>query len=119
MQLPTAPGQASDGLPGWDTPISEGISVNKSFISISTTAPLAAVSLPTLSGGRLVAVGKWGPAFEQPKPRCGDCHDFQQVMVRQGGRLQSVTCKCVSTGNGDDMPARIPTGSPTSHALAR
>ncbi|MFF9128427.1 hypothetical protein ACF09J_35175 [Streptomyces sp. NPDC014889] len=95
--------------------------MSKSFISISTPAastPLATVSLSTVNGGRLVAVGKWGPAFEQPpKPKCGDCHDFQQVMVRRGGRLIAVTCQCISTGTGDDLPARIPTGSPKPNAV--
>ncbi|MER5511535.1 hypothetical protein ABT052_40420 [Streptomyces sp. NPDC002766] len=90
--------------------------MSKSFISIpAASTPLAAVNLSTLSGGRLVAVGKWGPAFEQPK--CADCRDFQQVMVRQGGRLQAVLCQCVSTGTGDDLPARIPTGAPKPHTV--
>ncbi|MFJ2008477.1 hypothetical protein [Streptomyces chartreusis] len=92
--------------------------MSKSFISITAAStPLATVNLSTLNGGRLVAVGKWGPAFEQPKPKCGDCRDFQQVTVRRGGRLQAVTCQCASTGDGDDMPARIPTGAPKLHAV--
>ncbi|MFJ7049878.1 hypothetical protein ACIQVC_41675 [Streptomyces sp. NPDC101112] len=92
--------------------------MSKSFISISAAStPLATVNLPTLNGGRLVAVGKWGPAFEQPKPACGDCGDFQQVMVRRGNRLISVNCQCVSTGTGDDLPARIPTGAPKSYVV--
>ncbi|MEY9998183.1 hypothetical protein ABIE67_010304 [Streptomyces sp. V4I8] len=92
--------------------------MSKSVISISAAStPLATVSLPTVNGGRLVAVGKWGPAFEQPKPACGDCSDFQQVTVRRGNLLVSVTCQCVSTGEGDDLPARIPTGSPKPRRL--
>ncbi|MFI1291616.1 hypothetical protein ACH4VM_24655 [Streptomyces sp. NPDC020792] len=91
--------------------------MSKSFISIAAAStPLATVNLSTVNGGRLVAVGKWGPAFEQPRPKCGDCRDFQQVMVRQGGRLKAITCLCVSTGNGDDLPVRIPTGSPKRNA---
>ncbi|MFI9824597.1 hypothetical protein ACIHFC_29710 [Streptomyces sp. NPDC052013] len=87
--------------------------MRKSSISITAAStPLATVNLSTVNGGRLVAVGKWGPAFEQPRPKCGDCGDFQQVMVRRGGRLTVVTCQCVSTGKGDDLPARTPTGSP-------
>ncbi len=89
--------------------------MHKSFISTSAASTsLATVNLPTLNGGRLVAVGKWGPIFEQPS--CVDCHDFQQVMVRRGGRLVSVICRCASTGEGDDLPARIPTGSPKPRA---
>ncbi|MFF0794171.1 hypothetical protein [Streptomyces spiralis] len=85
--------------------------MSKSVISISAAStPLATVNLPTVNGGRLVAVGKWGPAFEQPSPKCRDCRDFQRVMVRRNGRPVVVTCQCV--GNDDDMPARIPTGSP-------
>lgn len=93
--------------------------MSKSVIPIAAAStPLATVNLSTVNGGRLVAVGKWGPAFEQPK--CSDCRDFQQVMVRRGGRLETVICQCVSTGNGDDLPTRIPTGSPKPHAaLAR
>lgn len=72
--------------------------MSKSFISISAAStPLVTVNLSTLNGGRLVAVGKWGPAFEQSTPACGDCDDFQQVMVRRGGRLATVSCRCVST----------------------
>ncbi|MCP8709471.1 hypothetical protein [Streptomyces sp. AC04842] len=92
--------------------------MSESFISIAAAStPLATVNLPTVNGGRLVAVGKWGPAFEQPKPACGDCRDFQQVMVRRGNRLTVVTCQCLSPGTGDDQPARIPTGSPKPHAV--
>jgi hypothetical protein len=92
--------------------------VSKSFISISisTSSLLVRVDLPTVNGSRLVAVGKWGPAFEQPK--CADCRDFQRVTVRRAGRLAVVTCpQCVSTGTGNDMPARIPTGSPQPDAV--
>lgn len=92
--------------------------MSKSFISISAAStPLATVNLSTPNGRLMVAVGKWGPAFEQPKPACGDCGDFQQVMVRRGRRLVSVNCQCVSTGEGDDLPARIPTGSPKPRRL--
>ncbi|WP_030348916.1 hypothetical protein [Streptomyces sp. NRRL S-1022] len=92
--------------------------MSKSVISFAVTStPLATVDLSINGGRRLVAVGKWGPAFEQPKPACGNCADFQQVMVRRGGRLEAVTCQCVSTGTGDDLPARIPTGSPKPHAV--
>jgi hypothetical protein len=87
--------------------------LNKSVISVSVAStPLVTANLSTADGRRLVAVGKWGPAFEQAEPRCGDCRDFQQVTVRRRGRLVTVTCQCVSTGEGDDLPARIPTGSP-------
>ncbi|MGW4623477.1 hypothetical protein [Streptomyces sp. NPDC004592] len=90
--------------------------MSKSFISVAAAStPLATVNLSTVNGGRLVAVGKWGPAFEQPK--CADCRDFQRVMVRRGRRLEAVTCQCVSTGNGDDLPARIPTGSPKPNGV--
>ncbi|WP_406257514.1 hypothetical protein [Streptomyces chartreusis] len=87
--------------------------MRKCSISIPVAStPLATVNLSTIDGRRLVAVGKWGPLFEQAAPRCGDCRDFQRVTVRRRGRLVTVNCQCVSTGEGDDLPARIPTGSP-------
>ncbi|MGW2426069.1 hypothetical protein ACWC0C_43835 [Streptomyces sp. NPDC001709] len=92
--------------------------MSKSVISIAAArTPLATVNLSIGAGRRLVAVGKWGPAFEQSSSKCGDCRDFQQVTVRREGCLIAVTCQCVSTGTGDDVPARIPTGSPKPHAV--
>ncbi|WP_393101426.1 hypothetical protein [Streptomyces sp. LN325] len=71
--------------------------MSKSFISISAAStPLATVNLSTLNGGRLVAVGKWGPAFEQAEPKCAECADFRTATVRRNGVLISISCPCVT-----------------------
>ncbi|MFJ4851688.1 hypothetical protein [Streptomyces sp. NPDC088733] len=70
---------------------------------------------PSVPGPRIFVTGKRGPAFAMATapttgPDCGDCRDFQTVMVRDGGRLIAKHCRCVTAG--DDEPTRIPPGAP-------
>ncbi|MER6138305.1 hypothetical protein [Streptomyces sp. NPDC001815] len=71
-----------------------------------------ALGAPTVTGRRLFVSGKRGPAFTAPtaSPACTDCRDFQTVIVRQRRSIVSVDCTACASDN--DMPTRIPTGSP-------